>query len=117
MVQVIITLLGLITILAGILPFVGNFVSLPSAIIGGVGYSILIIIIGVIGLLYGFTSIALIGATKFVMVCLGLLTLLGGVVPLVDDLLGIAIPTSGPIYSAVIILIGILGFSYGLKHF
>ncbi|MBT4823801.1 hypothetical protein HN695_07765 [Candidatus Woesearchaeota archaeon] len=117
MVQVIITLLGLITILAGVLPFIGNFVSLPSAIIGGLGYSIIIIIIGLIGLIYGFTSISLIGGTKFVMVCLGLLTLLGGIVPLLDSFLELAIPISGPIYPAIIILIGIIGFSYGLKHF
>jgi hypothetical protein len=117
MVQVVITLIGMITILAGILPFVGNFVGLPSSVIQGIGYSILITIIGVIGILYGFMSMALIGVSKFMMVCLGLLTILGGIVPFIANFLPMTIPTSGPIYSGVIILIGVAGFAYGAKHF
>ncbi|MBT4540130.1 hypothetical protein HOC35_01325 [Candidatus Woesearchaeota archaeon] len=117
MVQVIITLIGMITILAGILPFVGNFIGIPSSVIEGIGYSILIMVIGIIGLLYGFMSMALIGVSKFMMICLGLLTVLGGIVPLIINFIPVNIPTSGPIYSGVIILIGIAGLAYGAKHF
>jgi len=117
MVQVVITLIGLITILAGILPFIASLFGLPLEIATGIGYSIIIIVIGFIGLLYGFMSMALIGATKFVMVCLGLITLLGGVIPLVAGFLPETIPTTGPIYSGLIIIIGILGFVYGLRNF
>ncbi len=117
MVQVVITLIGLITILAGILPFVGSFVGLPSGIIEGIGYSVLIILIGGIGLLYGFMSMSLIGSTKFMMVCLSLLTVLGGVVPLIGNFLPTSIPTSGPIYSGIIAVIGIAGFAYGANQF
>lgn len=117
MVQVVITLIGLITILAGILPFVGSLVGIPQIMIAGLGYSILISIIGALGLLYGFTSMALIGSTKFVMVCLGLLTVLGGIIPLLSSVLPIGIPTTGPLYSGIIIVIGLVGFFYGLKQF
>ena len=117
MVQIIITLLGLITVLAGVLPFIGNFVNLPAAVIGGVGYSLLISVIGILGMLYGFISISLIGETKFVMISLGLITLLGGIIPFVSNLIPPGIPTSGPIYSGVIILIGVIGFFYGLRNF
>ena len=87
MVQVVITLIGLITIIAGVLPFVGSLAGLPLSILSGVGYSIIISIIGILGLLYGFTSMALIGETKFVMIALGLLTLLGGIIPFIKNII------------------------------
>ena len=117
MVQIVITLIGLITILAGILPFVGSLAGLPMGLISGIGYSLIISVIGILGLLYGFTSMSLIGATKFVMVCLGLLTLLGGIVPFISSFLPEVVPTTGPLYSGAIILIGVIGFAYGAKHF
>ncbi|MFH1439723.1 MAG: hypothetical protein ABIG89_04095 [Candidatus Woesearchaeota archaeon] len=117
MVQIVITLIGLITVLAGILPFVGSFIGLPTQAISGIGYSIMIILIGALGLLYGFMSMSLIGGTKFVMVCLGLLTMLGGIIPFLTNVLPISIPTTGPLYSGIIMIIGVLGFVYGLNQF
>lgn len=117
MVQVVITLIGLITILAGVLPFVGSLAGLPLSILSGVGYSIIISVIGILGLLYGFTSMALIGETKFVMISLGLLTLLGGIIPFIKNIIPIAIPTTGALYSGIVIVIGVIGLIYGMKQF
>lgn len=118
MVRVAVVFIGLLTILAGILPFASSFVDgMPAFVAEGIGYSVLIIIIGALGLAYGFLSMTVMGAQKAMIIFLGLLTLFGGVVPLISNMLPDVLPTTGPLYSAIIIIIGVIGLTYGLRTF
>jgi len=115
--KIMITIISLIIILAGILPFLGENglgVLSPSIPIKGVGYSIMIICIGVFGLIYAFVNRLLMGPERFVTIILTLLTIMGGILPFMSGFINIPIPTSGPLYAGFIILIGLIGLVYGI---
>ncbi len=117
-----ISFIGLLTLLAGILPFLKNFKILPNIIpAAGIFYYLIIIAIGIIGIIYGIMNPTgmLFGVQQFMVVFIGLLTLAGGVLPLISKYVAF-IPAaflSGIIYSVIIILIGIIGIIYGITQF
>ncbi len=110
--KIMITVLGILIALAGILPMLSNF--LPSFIpTASPGYQFLIIAIGILGLLYGVMNSMLFGTEKFVTIAIGLLTILGGILPFIQNFVPAIIPTSGILNSGLIIIIGIVGIIYG----
>ena len=112
--KLMITVLGILITLAGILPFLSNVGILPAAIpVQKPGYQFIIVAVGIIGLLYGAMNSMLFGTEKFVTIAIGLLTILGGILPFIQNFVPAAIPTSGPVYSIIIIVIGIVGIIYG----
>src|SRR3989338_7366026 len=112
--KIMITILGVIIILAGILPFLSHLGILPAAIpIEKPGYQFIIVAVGIIGLLYGVMNSMLFGTEKFVTIAIALLTILGGILPFIQNFVPAAIPTSGPVYSITIVVIGIIGMIYG----
>jgi len=112
--KIMITVLGILIILAGLLPLLGSTGILKnSAISKAPGYQFVIITIGVIALIYGAFNSLLFGFEKFVTMAIALLTILGGIIPFLQSFLPAVIPTSGPLYSVVIIVIGIIGLIYG----
>mgnify|MGYP004307021733 CR=1 FL=1 len=112
--KIMITIIGILIILAGILPFLDNFKLLPEFIpTEKPTYQFIIIAVGVIGLLYGVLNSMLFGAEKFVTIALALLTVLGGILPFIQNFVPAIIPTTGPLYSGLIIIIGAIGMVYG----
>lgn len=112
--KIMITFLGVLTILAGILPLLGSVGIMSNiAITKAPGYYFVITAIGIIGLLYGMFNSLLFGFEKFATISLGILTLLGGMLPFLQNFMNLPIPVSGLVYSIIIILIGILGMIYG----
>ena len=112
-----VALVGILTVLAGVLPFLSGLNFIPAAYTSGMIYSMIIIVIGVLGLIYGFVSNMLMGAQKALMILFAVLTILGGILPLIKGFVSIPIPTSGPIYSVIIIVIGAIAMVYGFKSF
>ena len=112
--KIMITLLGVLIILAGILPFLGNLGMVPSFIsTERPGYQFVIIAVGILALLYGVFNSLLFGFEKFVTISIALLTILGGIIPFLQNFLPAVIPTTGPLYSIIIIAIGVVGLVYG----
>jgi len=112
--KIMITVLGILIILAGVLPLLDNIGLLPDSIpTEKPGYPLIIIAVGIIGLIYGAFNSLLFGFEKFVTISIGLLTIFGGVLPFIQNFLPEIIPTSGILYSAIIIVIGIIGLLYG----
>ena len=112
--KIMITVLGILIILAGLLPLLGGMGIMPSsAITKAPGYYFVILAIGIIGLIYSAFNSMLFGFEKFVTMAIALLTILGGIIPFLQSFLPAVIPTSGPLYSVVIIVIGIIGLIYG----
>ena len=110
--KLMITILGTIILLAGILPLASNF--LPSFIpTTSPGYQFLIIAIGILGLLYAAFNSMLFGTEKFVTMALAALTILGGILPFIQNFVQIGLPTTGIFYSGMIIVIGVVGIIYG----
>lgn len=111
--------LGVLTIIAGILPFLSSLSVIPQSLTSGPLYYAIVIVIGVGGLLYGFMNQMLMGMQKFMAIVLGLLTVLGGILPLVNGMIKIlpAAFLAGWIYSLIIIAIGVTGIIYGSTQF
>lgn len=113
--KIMITILSLLILFAGLLPFLQRIHLLPEKIpTSGVYYSALIIIIGAIGLVYGIINKMLMGFERTVTIIITILTILGGIIPLISSIVPKFIPTSGPFYSLIIIIIGIIGLIYGI---
>lgn len=108
--------ISILIILAGILPFLGQTDIIPSSFTTAPGYLFVIITVGFISLIYGVMSKMIFGTEKFVLVVVGLITILGGLLPFIQNFIPIAVPTSGPLYSGIIILIGVVGFIYGASN-
>ena len=112
--KIMITVLGILIILAGLLPLLGSIGIMPnSAITKAPGYQFVIITIGIIGLIYGAFNSLLFGFEKFATISIALMTILGGILPFIQNFVPAAIPTSGPVYSIIIVVIGIIGMIYG----
>jgi hypothetical protein len=112
--KIMISILGLLIILAGIIPYLDSLGYLPSYIPAEKpGYQFVIIAVGILGLLYGFFNSLLFGFEKLVTIVIATLTILGGVLPFVQNYMPEIIPTSGPLYPVIIIVIGIVGLIYG----
>jgi hypothetical protein len=115
--KIMITIISILIILAGVLPFLGEngLGILPTSIpTSGIGYSILVICIGIFGLIYAFVNRLLMGPERFVAIVEALLTIMGGIFPFTSEFISLPLPTSGPLYSALIILIGAIGLVYGI---
>jgi len=119
--KIMIVIIGILTIFAGILPFLDSFGILPAGVpSSGPFYSGVIILIGIIGVLYGIKSKMWSKAShRFIASCLGILIIFGGIIPFLSSmkLIPSLIPSSGPLYSGLIILIGILAVFYGAKKY
>lgn len=112
--KIMITVLGILIILAGILPFLSNIGILPASIpVQKPGYQFIIVAVGILGLLYGVMNSMLFGTEKFVTIAIALLTILGGILPFIQNFVPAIVPTSGPVYSLIIIVIGVIGVIYG----
>lgn len=114
--KIMMVLLSIMIILSGILPFIGpdGLAILPASLpTTAPGYSFIIITVGFIALIYAVMNKMLIGTEKFVTFSIGLVTILGGLLPFIQNFVPSIIPTSGPIYSGLIILIGVIGLIYG----
>lgn len=110
--KIIITVIGILTVLAGILPMVSPL--LPSFVpTTSPGYQFLIITIGILGLLYASFNSMLFGTEKFVTISLALLTIVGGVLPFIQNFVPLGLPITGILYSGIIVLIGVVGIIYG----
>ena len=108
---IMILIIGLLMLLAGILPLLASFGILPAIVpTSGVFYSGLVILIGFIGFLYGIKSRFLQFKDKFVISALGILVVFGGLLPFLIDmnLIPKVIPVSGPIYSGIMTFIGVI---------
>ncbi|MFC1697436.1 hypothetical protein ACFL1H_03830 [Nanoarchaeota archaeon] len=82
------SIIGLLVIIAGVLPLLTGVIALPDFLVGGTIHSGVITLIGVVGLIYGFTSMDLMDfAQKFIMIILALLTIVAGVLPFIYNLL------------------------------
>ena len=111
--KIMISILGILIILAGILPFLSNVGILPASVpTTKPGYQIIIISIGILGLVYGIINRLIFGFEKVVTIAIALLTILGGIIPFLQNYLP-EIITTGPLYSGIIIAIGIIGLIYG----
>jgi len=113
--KIIIVFIGMLTILAGVLPFFNGFGMVPFS---GPVYSGMIILIGFIALWYAVKTFGLWASQKFIVSVLALLIILGGIVPFLVSmkLIPSTVPSSGPVYSGIIILIGIIAVLYGAKQ-
>ena len=113
--KIIIVFIGMLTILAGVLPFFNGFGVIPFA---GPIYLGSIIFIGVIAFLYAVKTFGLWGSQKFITAMLALLIIFGGLIPFLVtmSLIPSTVPSSGPVYSGIIILIGIIAVLYGAKQ-
>ena len=115
--KIMITIISLLIVLAGIIPFLGEegMGVLPSSIpSSGVGYSIVVICVGVFGFAYAVISRMLMGPEKFAAIVEALLTIGGGILPFISEFVSLPLPTSGPLYAGMIIFIGAVGLIYGI---
>ncbi len=112
--KIMIAAMGAITILAGILPMISPV--LPSFIpTTSPGYQFLIIAIGILGLLYAAFNSMILGTEKFVTMALAALTIIGGILPFLQNFIPLGLPAGGIFYSGIIIAIGIVGIAYGFS--
>ena len=114
--KIMIVFIGLLTMLAGVLPFFDGFGIVPFS---GPVYSGIIILIGVIAFWYAVKTFGLWGSQKFITAVLALLIIFGGLIPFLvsTKLVPNTVPSSGPVYSGIIILIGVIAVIYGKKQF
>ena len=114
--RIMIVFIGLLTILAGVLPFFDGFGVVPSS---WPVYSGIIILIGVIAFWYAVKTFGLWGSQKFITAVLALLIIFGGLIPFLvsTKFIPSTVPSSGPVYSGIIILIGVIAVIYGKKQF
>lgn len=105
--------LSSLIVLAGVLPFLSGFDIVPEVLTTTPFYYFIVIAVGFLSLIYGVLNKMIFGTEKLVMISVGLITLLGGVLPFLKGVIALNIPTTGVLYSGVIILIGVLGFIYG----
>jgi len=112
--RLMITFLGVLIILAGIIPLLASLgITLSFLPSESPGYQFIIIAVGIIGLLYGVLNSLLFGFEKFVTIAIGLLTILGGILPFIQNFVPAFLPTTGVAYSLIIIGIGFAGLVYG----
>lgn len=112
--RIMISVIGVLIILAGILPLLGSIGALPAKVpFEKPGYQFIIISVGIVALLYGVLNSLLFGFEKFATISIGLITVLGGIIPFIQNFMPAFIPVSGPLYSIVIISIGLVGLVYG----
>ena len=112
--KIMISVLGILIILAGVLPLISDFGILPDFVpVEQPGYQFVIIAVGILGLLYAVFNSMLFGSEKFITMAIALLTILGGILPFIQNYVPEIIPTSGLLYSVLIIIIGIIGLIYG----
>ena len=113
--KIMIVFIGMLTVLAGILPFFNGFGMVPFS---GPVYSGIIILIGIIAFWYSIKAFGLWHSQKFITAVLALLIIFGGLIPFLVTM-GIipsTVPSSGPIYSGIIMLIGVIAVLYGAKQ-
>jgi len=113
--KIMIVFIGMLTILAGVLPFFNGFGMVPFS---GPVYSGIIILIGIIAFWYSVKAFGLWRSQKFITAVLALLIIFGGLIPFLVSmkLIPSTVPSSGLVYSGIIILIGVIAVLYGAKQ-
>lgn len=113
--RIVMIIIGILIVLAGALPFLSSVNVLSEAVpTSGAVYSLIIIAIGTLGFIYAIMNVTMMGFSKFVTICLALMTILGGIVPFIASFMPAFIPTTYPIYNLMIVLIGLIGIVYGM---
>ncbi|MFH1641673.1 MAG: hypothetical protein ABIC04_02125 [Nanoarchaeota archaeon] len=113
--RIVMVIIGIMIVLAGALPFLSS-VNLLSDKIPTTGpmYAMMVIAVGTFGFIYAVMNVTMLGPSKFVTICLAILTVLGGIIPFISSFLPAFIPVSFPTYNLMIILVGLIGVVYGL---
>ncbi len=112
--------IGVITFFAGILPFVSQYLvgvlpAIAAVPTSGIYYSVMIIVIGLVALIYGAKNHNIFGAQKMLAIMVGLLIVLGGILPFIAGMNlvpYIGMVSSGPLYYGVIIFLGLATILY-----
>ena len=107
--KVMISFLSLIIMAAGVLHFFDKFF-IPSK---GIGYSIVLIILGIVLLASAILNNMLMGFERFFIGVQAVLLIGIANVPFFPTLLTF-LPREGPFYAAIVIIIGLIGFLYGI---
>lgn len=108
--KIMITFLSALIIFTGLMPLLGEEFFIPTA---GIGYSIVLIILGAIILFAGAINTLLIGLEKFFLILQGILLVLVGLIKFFPAILPF-LPNEGPLYAGTIIIIGGVGLAYGI---
>ncbi len=117
--RMILSTIGLLIVLAGIIPLLNalKINILPAVFTNSYVYMGIIVLVGIIGMIYVAASMMLMPEQKAIFGFLALLTIIGGVLPLLAKFLpAIAFLASGIIHSVVIIVIGAVAIIYGMMQ-
>jgi len=115
----ILSTIGLLTVLAGVIPLLNalKLGFLPTILTNTYVYMGIIVLVGIIGMIYVASSMMLMPEQKVIFGFLALLTIIGGVLPLLARFLpALTFLSSGIIHSIVIIAIGIIAIIYGIMQ-
>ncbi|MDO8480601.1 MAG: hypothetical protein Q7S65_02160 [Nanoarchaeota archaeon] len=107
--KIMISLLSAVVVFLGVAPLV-HLKFIPS---GGIGYSVVLALLGVLIVVAGFVNNLLVGLEKFVVIMQGALVLLLGLLRWLPTFLAF-IPREGTLFPIVVIVVGGLGLVYGL---
>ena len=105
-----ISFLSLLILIAGLLPFFGDKFPIPNK---GIGYSIVLIVLGILIVIFGIINNLLLGLEKFIIIIEGILVVCIGILPFLPNFLNF-LPREGILYNGAVMLLGILGLIYGL---
>jgi hypothetical protein len=117
--RMILSTIGLLTVLAGIIPLLTalKIKILPSILTNSYVYMGIIVLIGIIGLIYVGASMMLMPEQKAIFGFLAALTIIGGVLPLLAKFLPkLLFLSSGMIHSIVVIALGVIAIIYGMMQ-
>ncbi|RME52902.1 hypothetical protein D6783_03380 [Candidatus Woesearchaeota archaeon] len=115
--KVMITFFGVVTLLAGVVPFILGF--LPEQyrmFLQGYFYIGLVVVIGLGGIGYAFSQ-GLFGMAKGLMFLYSVLVIIGGLLPLLGRFVSLPFPVEGVVQAGIIILLGVVGTVWGLKAY
>jgi hypothetical protein len=107
--KIMISFLSLVIILAGVIHFFDKFF-LPTK---GAGYSIVLLVLGIILLGSSFVNQLLLGLEKFFLVIQAILLIGIAILPFFTTFLTF-LPREGFLYAGMVILVGAIGFIYGI---
>ncbi len=115
----ILSTIGLLTVLAGIIPLLNalKLKFLPAILTNTYVYMGIIVLVGIIGMIYTFSSMMLMPEQKAIFGFLALLTIIGGVLPLLAKFIPfLAKFATGIIPAIIVIVIGAVGIIYGMSQ-
>jgi hypothetical protein len=109
--------IGLLVIIAGVMPIVAPSIGIPESFTTGYIYAGIIVLIGIIGIVISLRQMSqMMAGSKTMTVILSLLTIVGGLIPLLRSLipglsfLGFLV---GLPYQILIIVVGVVALIFG----